>query len=116
MLEPAERAVLTLVQLARNGGILPSSSHHKQKELHITIPEDLDYEGVFDEIFDKYTSERKLISVKTSDMGSLFRLKYTVTLRNGMSEKDFIDKLRVRNGNLPITVCISQLTESSAQL
>ena len=87
-----------------------------EKELHITIPEDLDYEGVFDEIFDKYTSERKLISVKTSDMGSLFRLKYTVTIKNGMSEKDFIDKLRVRNGNLPITVCVSQLTESSAQL
>ena len=87
-----------------------------EKELHITIPEDLDYEGVFDEIFDKYTSERKLISVKTSDMGSLFRLKYTVTIKNGMREKDFIDKLRVRNGNLPITVCISQLTESSAQL
>ena len=87
-----------------------------EKELHITIPEDLDYEGVFDEIFDKYTSERKLISVKTSDMGSLFRLKYTVTIKNGMSEKDFIDKLRVRNGNLPITVCVSQLAESSAQL
>ena len=87
-----------------------------EKELHITIPEDLDYEGVFDEIFDKYTSERKLISVKTSDMGSLFRLKYTVTIKNGMSEKDFIDKLRVRNGNLPIAVCVSQLTESSAQL
>lgn len=87
-----------------------------EKELHITIPEDLDYEGVFDEVFDKYTSERKLISVKTSDMGSLFRLKYTVTIKNGMSEKDFIDKLRVRNGNLPITVCVSQLTESSAQL
>ena len=87
-----------------------------EKELHITIPEDLDYEGVFDEIFDKYTSERKLISVKTSDMGSLFRLKYTVTIKNGMSEKDFIDKLRVRNGNLPITVCVSQLTKSSAQL
>ncbi|MBP3809700.1 MAG: DUF4956 domain-containing protein [Clostridiales bacterium] len=87
-----------------------------EKELHITIPEDLDYEGVFDEVFDKYTSERKLISVKASDMGSLFRLKYTVTIKNGMSEKDFIDKLRVRNGNLPITVCVSQLTESSAQL
>ena len=87
-----------------------------EKELHITIPEDLDYEGVFDEIFDKYTSERKLISVKTSDMGSLFRLKYTFRLKNGLSEKDFIDKLRVRNGNLPIAVCVSQLTESSAQL
>ena len=87
-----------------------------EKELHITIPEDLDYEGVFDEIFDKYTSERKLISVKTSDMGSLFRLKYTVTIKNGMSEKDFIDKLRVRNGNLPIAVCVLQPADSAAQL
>ena len=87
-----------------------------RKELHITIPEDLDYEGIFDEIFDKYTLEKKLISVKTSDMGSLFRLKYTVTIKNGMSEKEFIDKLRVKNGNLPITVCVSSPADSAAQL
>ena len=87
-----------------------------EKELHITIPEDLDYEGMFDEIFEKYALERKLISVKTTDMGSLFRLKYHVTLRNGASEKEFIDKLRIRNGNLPITICISQPADSPAQL
>ena len=87
-----------------------------EKELHITIPEDLDYEGMFDEVFEKYALERKLISVKTTDMGSLFRLKYHVTLRNGASEKEFIDKLRIRNGNLPITICISQPADSPAQL
>lgn len=87
-----------------------------QKELHITIPEDLDYEGVFDDIFEQYTLEKKLISVRTTDMGSLFRLKYTVTIKNGKSEKEFIDKLRVKNGNLPITVCVSTPADSSAQL
>lgn len=89
---------------------------HDGKELHITIPEDLDYEGVFDDIFKKYTLEHSLISVKTSDMGSIFRLKYNITLRSEASEKEFIDKLRVRNGNLPITICIVQPADQSAQL
>jgi len=74
------------------------------KELRITIPEDLDYEGVFDSIFEKYTEDCKLLSVKTSDMGSLFRLTYKVSFKNEISEKEFIDKLRVKNGNLPIVI------------
>lgn len=88
----------------------------EEKELHITIPEGLDYEGVFDEILDSFTSDRRLLSVKTTDMGSLFRLRYTFTLKSGMSEKDMIDKLRVKNGNLPITVCLAQAADTSAQL
>ncbi len=86
------------------------------KELHITVPEDLDYEGAFDEVFAKYTTESELLSVRTADMGSIFRMKYMVTLKPGASEKEFIDKLRVRNGNLPITVCIPTPADSSAQL
>lgn len=84
-----------------------------EKELHVTIPEDLDYEGVFEDIFDKYTSERRLRQVKTSDMGSLFRLTYTFSLKSDVSEKEFIDKLRVRNGNLPITICEAATQELS---
>ncbi|MBR1796404.1 MAG: DUF4956 domain-containing protein [Clostridiales bacterium] len=87
-----------------------------QKELYITIHEDLDYEGVFDSILDTYTREHQLLSVKTTDMGSLFRLKYAYTLKNNMSEKEFIDKLRVKNGNLPITVCVAQPADNPAQL
>lgn len=87
-----------------------------EKELIVSIPENLNYEEVFEDIFREFTSENKLISVKTSDMGSIFRLKYTFTLNKDASEKDFIDKIRVRNGNLPITICAAQTEDLSAQL
>lgn len=74
------------------------------KTLHITIPEDLDYTGVFNELLDAYASSWELVQVKTTNMGSLFRLSYDLTLRGADSEKELIDKLRCRNGNLEITV------------
>lgn len=74
------------------------------KTLHITIPEDLDYSNVFDPILRKYTDTFELTQVKTTNMGSLFRLTYDLKLRNNSAEKDMIDKLRCRNGNLEITV------------
>lgn len=73
-----------------------------EKKLHITIPEDLDYTGVFDDLLAKYTSECELMSVKTTNMGSLFKLTYNLTLRASAQEKEFIDSLRCRNGNLEI--------------
>lgn len=76
----------------------------QKKNLKITIPENLDYSDVFDEIFEKYTSSYKLKQVKTSNMGSLFKLSYEVVLKNLSSEKNFIDELRTRNGNLEISV------------
>ncbi len=72
------------------------------KELTITIPESLDYTEVFDDIFDVYTKKSELISVKTTNMGSLFKLKYEITLKDGANEKQLIDELRCRNGNLEI--------------
>ena len=75
-----------------------------RKTLKITIPEDLDYTSVFDDIFGEYTSECQLIKVKSTNMGSMFRLTYGITLRDASKEKEFIDKLRVRNGNLEIMV------------
>jgi len=74
------------------------------KTFRITIPEDLDYTGVFDEVFSEYTSFFELTSVKTVNMGSMFRLTYDVTLKNPEKEKELIDKLRCRNGNLEISV------------
>ena len=74
------------------------------KTLHITIPEDLDYTDVFDPILKKYTSEYELTTVKTTNMGSLFRLTYNLKLNSAGKEKEMIDKLRCRNGNLEITV------------
>lgn len=78
--------------------------------LHITVPEDLDYTGAFDEILDKYTSSHELVQVKTTNMGSLFRLTYDLVLNGGEAEKELIDKLRCRNGNLEISVSRRETT------
>lgn len=74
------------------------------KTLNVTIPEDLDYTGVFDDIFTEYTVEHNLSRVKTTNMGSMFRLTYDITLKDAAGEKEMIDKIRCRNGNLEITV------------
>ena len=76
----------------------------RYKTLHITIPEDLDYTGVFEEILEEYASSWELVRVKTTNLGSMFRLTYDLVLRDGAKEKDMIDALRCRNGNLEITV------------
>ncbi len=74
------------------------------KTLRIVIPEDLDYSGVFEDLFSEYTKSYELTQVKTTNMGSMFRLTYDIILKNPQREKEFIDKLRCRNGNLEITV------------
>lgn len=74
------------------------------KTLRITIPEDLDYTDIFDDIFDQYTSSRTLIQVKTTNLGSMFRLTYNITEKDVSQEKKMIDALRVRNGNLEISI------------
>ena len=76
----------------------------RYKTLHITIPEGLDYTGVFDPVLREYTSEYTLTQVKTTNMGSLFKLTYDLILRDPSKEKKFIDELRCRNGNLEISV------------
>ena len=72
--------------------------------MHITIPEDLDYSGVFDSVLNTYTKDFELVQVKTTNMGSLFKLTYNMTLKNVGEEKNLIDELRCRNGNLEITM------------
>ena len=81
-----------------------SKINSKYKTLTITIPENLDYTGVFDPVLKEYTSFYELVKVKTTNMGSLFRLTYNLTLKNPSKEKEMIDNLRCRNGNLEITV------------
>ena len=71
-----------------------------KKQLKITIPENLNYSSVFDDLFDKYTSEYKMSRVKTTNMGTMYELTYEVRLKDESQEKDFIDQLRIRNGNL----------------
>lgn len=75
---------------------------NSQKLLKITIPEDLDYENAFEEVFQKYTIEHQLIKLRTTDLGSLYQLLYTVTMSDKVTQKDFLDELRCRNGNLNI--------------
>ncbi len=75
-----------------------------EKKLRITVPEDLDYDGAFDDVFEWYTTDCELTNVKTSDMGSLFKLTYDITLKKDVSEKEMIDELRIRNGNLEISI------------
>ncbi|WP_373471264.1 DUF4956 domain-containing protein [Carnobacterium alterfunditum] len=70
--------------------------------LKITIPENLDYSMIFDDIFDQYLSSYQMMRVKTTNMGSLFRLEYTIELKDQNQEKQLIDALRCRNGNLEI--------------
>lgn len=73
-----------------------------RKQLRITIPEDLNYTEVFDDIFDKYTSDSELEKIKTTNMGSMFELFYMIELKDSSKEKEMIDELRCRNGNLTI--------------
>ncbi len=76
----------------------------RDKILRITIPEDLDYSHVFDDLLVKYTANAEVVSVKTTNMGSIFKLTYHITLRSAEQEKEFIDELRCRNGNLEISL------------
>ena len=82
------------------------------KTIIITIPEDLNYSNIFDDIFAEHTTNCELVRVKTTNMGSMFKLTYNVTLRDITKEKEMIDKLRCRNGNLEISVSRQDTTVS----
>lgn len=86
----------------------------KEKILRVTIPEDLNYTEIFEDIFQEYTSKHETISVKTANMGSMFKLTYQIMLKDQSREKQFIDDLRCRNGNLEIS--ITDKGESNEQL
>jgi len=74
------------------------------KTLTITIPEDLNYTEIFNDIFSEFTASSELVKVKSTNMGSMFKLTYNVELRDSTREKEMIDKIRCRNGNLEIVV------------
>ena len=77
-----------------------------RKQLRITLPEDLDYADLFEDLFAKYTTQATLVAVKTTNLGSLNRLTYEVVMKKTGTEKAFIDELRCRNGNLEISMSI----------
>ena len=76
----------------------------RYKTIRIMIPEDLDYSNVFDKVFEVYTDAYELVRVKTVNMGSMFRLTYNLTMKRNANEKEMLDMLRCRNGNLEITI------------
>ena len=101
--------ILVLIVLSvSNFGDMASGN----RQLKITIPENLNYTDAFNEVFDSYTTNSQLRKVKTTNMGTLFELTYTVALKKDVNEKDFIDALRVKNGNLNIVLGIPE-TEST---
>lgn len=77
---------------------------NNEKSLKVTIPENLDYTNIFDDIFDKYTNNIELNKIKTTNMGSMFEVSYNISLKNNINEKDFIDEIRTRNGNLTVNL------------
>lgn len=82
-----------------------------QKTLKITIPEDLNYQGAFDDILKTYTQKYTLTKIKTTDLGSLFELCYRVTMDAAQNEQEFLNELRCRNGNLNITLAVAPHSE-----
>lgn len=99
-------AMILLYSLINFGGQRHGSL---RRVLRITVPEDLDYPTVFDDLLEKYTSEAKLTDVKTTNLGSLNRLTYELVLRKPGTEKQFIDELRCRNGNLEISMSMQMM-------
>lgn len=85
--------LLTAVHFGESGGA---------RQLKITIPENLEYEGLFDDLFEKYTMSHELIRVRTTNMGTLYELTYNINLKDRNISKKFVDELRCRNGNLNI--------------
>ena len=81
-----------------------SDSDETDRTLRITVPEDLDYTSLFDEVLARYTTYCELVSVRTTNMGSLYRLTYDIGMVDPASERAFIDELRCRNGNLEISI------------
>ena len=92
-------AVMLLLTRFNFGG-----SKRSERILRITIPENLDYEGLFDDLFQKYAENCSLEKVKTSNMGTMYELQYRIVLKDAKIPKAFFDEIRCRNGNLNI-VC-----------
>ena len=108
-------AVLMSVVILLYGRVsfLFERSSAQTKTLRITIPEDLDYTSIFDDIFAEYTTSCTLLRVKTTNMGSMYKLSYDVILKDAKQEKAMMDAIRCRNGNLEVAL---SLRETVAEL
>ena len=84
------------------------SKKYVSKRLRILMPENLDYESVFDDVFHKYTKSHLMKRAKTADLGSVYELTYDIFLKDNVSERSFLDELRCRNGNLTISLSMNE--------
>ena len=90
-----------------------SKPKNKELILKITVPEMLNYYTIFEELFDKYTTSCEKIAVKSVNMGSMFKVTYRIVLKDMKLEKEFIDELRIRNGNLEVSLFDDSYTEGA---
>ena len=104
-------AIMCLLSIVYNLIGFGGKHETNKKSLTVVIPESLDYTGVFDGVFKKYLTDWELINVKTTNMGSLFKLKYEISFKDASKEKEFIDALRCKNGNLEIICSRSELNQ-----
>ena len=102
--------IVSLLMIVYN--FIPIGSKENDRKLKVVIPENLNYLDAFDEIFNKYTASHELEKVKTTNMGAMYELSYTISLKNDINEKAFLDDLRVRNGNL--NIILSKNSEDEA--
>ena len=100
-------AIMIVLSLTHFG--IPS---HKHLLLKITVPEELNFDGAFDEILDKFCDEFTLKEIRTSDFGSLYELRYNIVLGDGVNRREFIDDLRTRNGNLDVSMTLKEFDVS----
>lgn len=107
-------ALALLYYLFASLGLFDSKPMQEEQLLKITVPESLEYADMFDEIFSRYLKSAERLGVKTTGMGSMFRLSYLIRMKDSKVEKAFIDELRTRNGNLEISLL--PYSEQQAQL
>ena len=100
-------AFMLLLTKLRFGGHSES-----ERTLKISLPENLDYEGLFDDLFARYTDRCELDKVKTTNMGTLYELTYRIALKDASKTKEFLDEIRCRNGNLTISCGRADLKEA----
>ena len=86
-------------------------SSPKRRTLKVSIPEELNYTTLFDDLFEKYTNNHTLIKVKLKNLGTIFQLTYDIQLKDVNEEKNLIDEIRIRNANLDV-VCSRLITNS----
>ncbi len=79
-----------------------AETHTEEKELKVTVPENLDYRSLFDDLMEQYTKSSRMVRVKTTNMGSLYEITYVIQMKEAEQEKEFLDAIRCRNGNLTV--------------